>query len=404
MQTESECNTTVLDPHTFGAQSAAWLQGLETQRRKVLSPATIATFSSHVRRLVPLIGADTPLANINSGTLKALVGQLIEEKLSPKTITEMLAVVKQIVASVVDGNGDPLFQVHWNARYIDAPPISKQNRPCPTREQIENAIKNARDHEEQLLIAVLCGTGLRISEALAIRFQGNDQQTSWNASSSLIAVCATIYQGQEQLNHTKTSAGAREVDLYTSLNALITEFAIKSNRQPGDFLFQSTPGKPLQPRAILNRLRKHGVQGFHSARRFRITKLENAGVPRGLIQFWVGHSTKNVTDLYYSAKDIELRKSFAERVGLGFSLDRVGHPAPKPLIIKAPSPPKPTKPDPRRASMVVRHTLVKRHKKRTLAQFIAQNTTKPTGPRFRARDEDLPAALFEPAPTAEVLP
>jgi hypothetical protein len=90
------------------------LAGLVTQRRRPLSPATISAFTSYVRRLVPMIGADTPLTDINSGTLRDLVTQLITEELSAKTIGELVVTVKQFVASAMDGNGDPIFPRQWN--------------------------------------------------------------------------------------------------------------------------------------------------------------------------------------------------------------------------------------------------------------------------------------------------
>ena len=45
--------------HTFGSQTAAWLEGLATRKRRPIAPSTLATFSSRVRRLLPIVGADT---------------------------------------------------------------------------------------------------------------------------------------------------------------------------------------------------------------------------------------------------------------------------------------------------------------------------------------------------------
>jgi hypothetical protein len=47
-----------------------------------------------------MIGADTPLTDTNSGTLRDLVTQLITEELSAKTIGELVVTVKQFVASL----------------------------------------------------------------------------------------------------------------------------------------------------------------------------------------------------------------------------------------------------------------------------------------------------------------
>jgi hypothetical protein len=51
-------------------------------------------------------------------------------------------------------------------------------------------------------------------------------------------------------------------------------------------------------------------------------------VPDDLINYWVGHAGKNVTDAYSKLKlDLEFRKQVAQRVGLGFDL-----PSPKNVI------------------------------------------------------------------------
>jgi hypothetical protein len=122
--------------YLFGMQAQRWLAGLITQRRKPLSPASISAFTSYVRGLVPMIGADKSLADINSGTLRDLVTQLVGEGLSAKTIGELVATVKQVVASAVDRNGDPVFPCQWNSKHIDAPSIGKQKQPSLMREDV----------------------------------------------------------------------------------------------------------------------------------------------------------------------------------------------------------------------------------------------------------------------------
>ena len=52
--------------HTFSVQAEAWLAGLEARKRKPVSPATLSTYRAHVNRLLPLVGADTLLADVNN--------------------------------------------------------------------------------------------------------------------------------------------------------------------------------------------------------------------------------------------------------------------------------------------------------------------------------------------------
>ena len=374
----------------FGTQAETWLRELEEFKRKRGEPLALATkaaFNCYIRRLVPLIGADKPLSEINSGTLREVVDKLMADKMSAKTIAEILAVAKQVVASVVTTNGDPVFAVQWNSKHIGCPSIKNQNRPCPTREQIEAAILGAADYQEQVLIAVLAGSGLRISECLAIHVNGSEHQSVWSAEASSINVRATIYLGRELRNHTKTDAAARWINLHPSLNRLIADFVRKAGRQPGDFLFQdSDPTRPLAPRCVLKRMHKSGVDGFHSLRRWRATIFDAESVPPGLTRVWLGHAAKDVTERYVTTAGIELRKTWAEKVPLGFSLAQVG--VPRPDAPLPPQPPPPSKPKKKRRH---RKSFAKRFKIEPVAPngFVAQEQDLNLQPMLPERAESL---------------
>jgi hypothetical protein len=49
-------------------------------------------------------------------------------------------------------------------------------------------------------------------------------------------------------------------------------------------------------------------------------------VPWDLEKFWIGHANKDVTDKYAEQlkNDVEYRKKWAEKVGLGFSVGTIG--------------------------------------------------------------------------------
>src|SRR4029077_19954064 len=87
------------------------------------------------------------------------------------------------------------------------------------------------------------------------------------------------------------------------------------------FLFANSIGGAVAQRTLYDAKNKIGLPGFHAFRRFRITHLENMGVPLGLINFWAGHAGKSVHDRYVKLnKDVEARKEWAAKAGLGFEL------------------------------------------------------------------------------------
>lgn len=127
----------------------------------------------------------------------------------------------------------------------------------------------------------------------------------------------------------KTDSGYREIDLCPALAAMLKEYLDKRKEALGsDLLFQSKSGKPLHQSNVLRRALHPILQnlnepkcGCHAFRRFRITHLRKNGVPEDLINYWVGHAGKSVTDAYNKLKlDLAFRKEVAGRVGLGFEL------------------------------------------------------------------------------------
>jgi hypothetical protein len=299
----------------------------------------------------------------------------------------------------------------WNHSFIDAPTISAQKQPCATNDDVERAIKNAPSHQEQLLYAVLSGAGLRIAEALSIHVSGSEVQTRWDATTVTITVRSSVYGGGEQ-HRVKTQASNRVVDLNPRLNAAIIKFVAEQNIQPGAFLFHSTSGRAMHLRTATARLKKQGILGFHSFRRYRITRLRDLGTPEDIVRYWVGHAGEGVTDRYSKlAENIELRKEWATRAGLGFSLDHLGKPG-DPRPAKAAKAAKKSRREALlKAEVVVKRSLIKRRTgqqpvpprsgETVVAESAAQEGSELAAePDFVAQDSDLDPMFFEqPAPT-----
>jgi hypothetical protein len=228
-----------------------------------------------------------------------------------------------------------------------------------------------------LLYAVLSGAGLRIAEALSVHVGGTEDQTSWDAPTATITIRSSIYNGVEQ-HRVKTQASNRVVDLDPRLNAAIIKFVAEQNIQPGAFLFQSRSGRAMHLRTATARLKKHSISGFHSFRRFWTTRRRELGVPEDIIRFWLGHAGEGITDRYSKlAENIELRKSWASRCGLGFDLPTGGPTSAKKL-----------KP-------------VKKSRGRSLPEAAVKAApAEPYVEPYRATNDDLDASFFEqPAPT-----
>lgn len=314
--------------HEFGPQGEAWLKEM-SNRADPLSPASLQTFRVHIKRLSKFIPADTPLSIIHNGFVRDLVSKM--SALGAKTVKETLATLRAIVASVLDPTTlEPVYPRVWNHKAIGARKVRMQRQPTVTARQVEAAISRATSYSEQMLYVILGGTGLRRSEVRSVRMGPvNDLNLScWLPEQSLIRVRSTMYGNAELSGHTKTDSGQRNVDVCQTLNDAIKAFVLAEKISPGMFLFGNKNGQPLSAGVLAKKANHRGIGGLHALRRFRITHLRSVPVIEDLIRFWAGHSADGITSRYSKvSEDLALRRSWASRAGLGFSLEKVGRPA-----------------------------------------------------------------------------
>jgi integrase len=135
----------------------------------------------------------------------------------------------------------------------------------------------------------------------------------------------SVFAGRVQAP--KTQAAYRKVDLAGPLAAMVRSFV--GNRKSG-LVFANACGNPLSQTNLLRRkfhplLKELGVekQGFHGTRRLRLTWLRKENTPDDLIRFWLGHSSSAIGDRYSKlSEDLTFRQEVAERVGLGFVVNK----------------------------------------------------------------------------------
>lgn len=307
---------------TFLQQSQEWYSALQMRNRKPVTNTTLKAYRSYLKVwVVPRVGA-LEVATFSNSRLKTFVSELVSARLSPKTIEEIVSVIKKIVASVVNEEGVPLYPRQWNHSYADIPIVKRneQETPCATESQIERAVRDSR-LDYSMFFALIAGTGMRFGEARAVRFGEVAEHTCWDYRNQIINV-RTQFQRNNEVRP-KTDAGYRTIEIPARLHAYLSEHS--QNKVLGDLLFVNDTGVgPIyEQTARMFHLNKTGIPGFHSIRRFRVTHLRHAGVPEEIIRFWIGHSSSDITDHYSRlANNAEIRKGWVERAGLGFTLPK----------------------------------------------------------------------------------
>jgi integrase len=301
---------------TFREQAKTFIHQKTMSRRKPLKPATLCTWQNCLDKwLNPSIG-EHPLANINNATMKALVAKMDAAGLSAKTIINYTGLVKLIVASAKNEEGEQLFPRKWDSEFIDLPIVRNQHQPIFSSETMSSIVQEATG-QHRVLYALLAASGLRIGEAFGLTID------NVSPDCSTIRVRQSVWD--RSIQSPKTPSAIRDVDLSPDISAMLKELIGKRRER---FVFENSQGKALAPSNVLRRnlhplLASIGVAkaGFHSFRRFRATHLSKSRTPESLMKFWMGHAATSQTEEYVKLfAEVDYRKEVAIAVGLGFDL------------------------------------------------------------------------------------
>ncbi len=313
---------------TFRQQADTWLEDMRNRDSDPLARSTIATWSYALDKWIkPNIG-DMPLESVNVVAMKDLVAKMVKGGLSPKSVGNYSQIVKMVVASATDEQGEELYPRKWNNKLIRMPKVNKKKQRTPsfTGEVVTGIVQRTEEEKYRVLFALLASSGLRFGEALGIDIK------NISSDCSNIKIVEKAW-GSEVQDRLKTESGEREIDLHSSMAKLLRDYMEKRTHEKWasktNLLFASRNCKPLHQSSVLRRKLHPALAalgqpkcGVHAFRRFRNTYLRNfTATPPGLLQFWMGHSGEGMSDLYDKIKsNVAFRKEMAEKAGLGFEL------------------------------------------------------------------------------------
>jgi integrase len=289
---------------TFGTEAAWWKEN----RLPIFKPSCQETMGSHLDKyLLPRFGS-LPIAAIDERRVQEFIADLtrteykwpngISRKLSPKSIRNIVGVLKQILGEKV-----------WRDWRLTLPEIPEtEQRYFSPDEMLQ--IVNAATGQWKVLFATLASTGLRCGEAFGLHVADLDLTTG------RIYVRRSIWNGEEV--SVKTKRGHRTVTIEP---VLIGMLAAHLGQRKGLRVFQTRNGTPFckgNARRKLNQILKKlnlAPAGLHAFRHGRVSVLQANGVPGDLVKEWVGHSNLRTTSGYTHFRD-DFRKQVASDVGL----------------------------------------------------------------------------------------
>ncbi len=279
--------------------------------RKNLKPATRSGYQSVLDyHLFPDLG-DVPLSDITPLHIESLVRKKEIQKLSPKSIRNILVVFQGI------------FNVALDNDLIQRSPIRRSHRPdCKRFEktawavgQIKLILENVPP-EYSCLFNCVALTGLRLGELLALEWRHVD------FSAGVIKVEQSLWRGQ--IVAPKTIGSARIVPYGAILGDILADHKRSSlHNQPGDFVFCKPDGDSLNQDIlrkdvlypILDRLhipRPKRSAGFHCFRHSAASLINNRTGNLKLAQNLLGHSNLSTTADVYTHTSTEAQREASE--------------------------------------------------------------------------------------------
>jgi integrase len=314
--TRGPANAALKGIKTFKEQSEIWLESCRTRQRNPIKPATLRNWKSHLNvHILPSIG-NILLPDVSNRVVKEFVATL---KLAPKSVNNIVQVIKMVRASAVDSEGNEIYPIKWNHEFIDLPAVKtrEQRQPSFTKKEIETLIE-AGNRPVQLLTILLAASGMRAGELFGLEVEDFDgsavhvRQSAWNSI----------------IQTPKTENSVRTIELHPGVAKLVKAFI---GKRTSGFIFPNTGAKPVHQSNFLRREFHPALiaaeipkAGFHGFRRFRNTYLRNVALcPDGLLKYWMGHAHRDMSGLYDRVRDdTKFRAAQAKKFGTGFTVPK----------------------------------------------------------------------------------
>ena len=249
-----------------------------------IKPARRKCVRSYIQNhILPELG-EVPINQVSVGRVKRLQREL-SQKMLPQTVNSVIGTLNQIMTMAIEEEVIEVNPVPSIKRLQAAPP---EPRYTPVKEEVELIL----DHCEgwhKTLIMLAAGTGMRISEILALEWsclRGNVISVKASAVKGYVGAC-------------KTADSVRRLQIDSRLKARLAELKLQST---GEFIFSTKDNKVLDGIDMLRQvlypaIKRAGVPkfGFHGLRRFYCNELERQGVPKDFIQTKMGHAIGSAT-------------------------------------------------------------------------------------------------------------
>ena len=296
---------------------------LENSVKPSVRPLTHEQYSQHVKLyLAPLLGHHG-LIKLAPQHVRAFLGRKLEDGLSPRTVQLSLVILRKALGQAVK---DGLLGRNV-AKLVDGPRVGRFESQTLSPEQARGFLDAAKGERFEALYTAALAVGLRMGEALGLRWQDVDLD---RRTLTVNRILERIGRGQGstlQLVEPKTSRSRRTVNLAEAAVRALKAHRVRqfeerlsagSRWQERGLVFPNTLGKPLEPhelhngfKALLSKASLPDIR-FHDLRHSAASLMLAQGIPLRTIQDILGHSSITLTANLYAHVGEHLRREAAD--------------------------------------------------------------------------------------------
>lgn len=299
---------------TVGQYLAAWMKDVVTPRVRA---STAAEYQRHVDRVIGEVGS-VPLKNWKAADIRGLWAQFEREEIGSRTRHAIHVTIRQALADAVS---DGLLVVN-PAAAVKAPRQTTPNRRFLTPEQVRTlleAVDKTGTPQTTALVTLVAATGMRIGEALGLRWEDVDLKS---ASVRIRRTLAEV-NGRFIEQDPKTKSSNRTISLPKRAIERLRRYRKARGTVPlgSALVFHDQNGSWLRKtnlyQRILNPLLIEAELpkvGWHALRHAHATALLAAGEPIADVAGRLGHRDSSLTMRIYAHALPDRGKSIAEKI------------------------------------------------------------------------------------------
>jgi integrase len=297
---------------TFETYAREWADTYQGRTARGIRRLTLDEYRATLERhAIPYFGSQR-LTRIDPPALRAFVKHLQEKGLDPNTVRNAVSPVRAMFATAF---GDGAIRSNPTAGLVLAKGAGQKPVKFLNRVQLD-ALIDEIEPKWRLFVRFLASTGLRISEAVALRWEHVDLRAG--------EVVVRERRRGSDVDEPKSAYGKRDIPLAPGLARQLREWRAASPRsRDADPVFPSQAGTPLMPGNLARRVLKPAAERagvpwvtWHVLRHTAASIMFENGLDAKEVQAVLGHHAASFTiDTYVHRR---------ERVDLGFMDQAVG--------------------------------------------------------------------------------